>query len=355
MSGCNKESKELQLKREEIMLKREQEQRLAQEQEQCRAREKEDAANLRIKLDPLIKSRKQRIKDLSAKLIDELKSISADRRKVDEEMLLMEDKRGLEYTVFNITTNPVLNRLAVKYTGSDFSALKSEFVETVRFHKTSHSDLTQNLKKNRKEYHKQVTGINQGVESANTEAQNAIISTHNSIRKKIVELERKKAFIVRRLSGRTENAETKRIDERLERLYQVLEVSTGSSLHIKATSLETDARRNYDTALEEKTVKDAEALKESQFKGDLYNTAQNYRERSFDRLLNAMITQYSVFSEKLRSVDLILEDLEESEVRMSLMEYSDLIKLRETITHDARLKLEDSLNVPTGVILHQKR
>jgi hypothetical protein len=35
--------------------------------------------------------------------------------------------------------------------------------------------------------------------------------------------------------------------------------------------------------------------------------------------------------------------LEESEARMSLMEYADLLKFRETVVRDTRLKLEGSL------------
>jgi len=328
----------LRLEREKAFQKREQEERLA--------REKEEAVNLRTALSPLIKSRKQRIHGETSKLISELKAIAADRRDVDAAMSLVEDKRGLEYTVFNVMTNQTLNALAVKYSGSDFNALKSEFVESVRFHKTSNTELTQTLKKNREEYSRKVAGIDQDVDSANTAAQTSINVTHANIQKKITELEQKRDFIFRKLVGRSENAETKKIDEQLERLYQVLEVSTGSTLHIKATSFETGARRKYDTALEDKTVKDAEAIKDGQFKGDLYNAAQNFRGRSLDRLLNAMTTQAAILSERLDSAEMTLRELEDAETRMSLMEYPDLIKLREAITQDTRFKLENGLTAP---------
>jgi len=344
LSGCNKD--EQRLEREKAIQKREQEERLA--------REKEETVNLRTASSPLVKSREQRIKRESDKLTAELKAIAADRREVDATMSLVDDKRGLEYTVFNVMTNQTLNALAVKYSGSDFSALKSEFVEAVRFHKTSHTELTQTLKKNREEYRNQVAGIDKDVDSANTAAQTSINATHANIQKKISALEQKRESILRKLVGRSENAETKKIDEQLERLYQVLEVSTGSTLHIKATSLETGARRKYDTALEDKTVKDTGALKENLFKGDLYNAAQDYRGRSLDRLVNAMTTQAAVLSERLRSSEMALQELEDSEARMGLMEYPDLIKLREAITHDTRLKLEDGLTAPIKVPLHGK-
>ena len=316
------------------------------EQEECLSREKEEAVNLRTALSPLVKSRKQRIQEDAAKLMAGLKVIATDRREFDEAMASVEDKRGLEYTVYNIMTNQTLNALAVRYTGGDFNALKSEFVESVRFHKTSTTELTQTLKKNREEYRNQVTGIDQAVDNANTSAQTSINATHANIQRKISELEQRKEVIARRLTGKTENAETKKIDEQLERLYQVLEVSSGSTLHIKATSLETGTRRKFDIALEDKTVKDAEALKKSQFNGDMYNAAQDFRGRSIDRLLNAMTTQASVLSERLNSVETTLQELEDSETRMSLMEYPDLIKLREAITQDARLKLESGLTAP---------
>ncbi|MFA7172565.1 MAG: hypothetical protein WC340_03985 [Kiritimatiellia bacterium] len=142
----------------------------------------------------------------------------------------------------------------------------------------NHMQLTQALKKNREEYGNQVAGINQSVDSANTVAQASINATHANLQKKIAELEQKKSFLTRisagdtrnapgrerRASERPKNSEIHKIDEQLERLYQVLAVTTGSTLHIKATSLETGARLKYDTALEGKTAKDAEALKKSQ-------------------------------------------------------------------------------------------
>ena len=227
LGGASQEREDQRLEREKAIQKSEQEERLA--------REKEEAVNLRTALSPLVKSRKQRLMEESDKLTAELKAIAADRREVDAAMSSVEDKRGLEFTVYNIMSNQTLNALAVKYTGGDFNALKSEFVEAVRFHKTSHTDLTKTLKSNREEYHNQVAGIDQNVDSANTAAQKSINATHANIQEKIAELEQKKEFIIRRLSGKTENAETKKIDDQLERLYQVLAVSMGSTLLSKAT------------------------------------------------------------------------------------------------------------------------
>ena len=106
----------LRLEREKAIQKREREERLA--------REKEEAVNLRTALSPLIKSRKQRISGETGKLISELKAIAADRRDVDAAISLVEDKRGLECTVFNVMTNQTLNALAVKYSGSDFKRVR---------------------------------------------------------------------------------------------------------------------------------------------------------------------------------------------------------------------------------------
>ena len=164
LSGCKKE--EQRLEREKAIQKRVQDENLAREkreQEERLGREREESVNLRKALSPLVKSRKQRIKEEADTLIAELKAIEVDRREFDENMSSVEDKRGLEYTVYNIMTNQTLNALAVKYTGGDFSALKSEFVEAVRFHNSSHMELTQTLKKNREEYHNQVAGIDQAV------------------------------------------------------------------------------------------------------------------------------------------------------------------------------------------------
>ncbi len=371
LSGCKKQGESLfdtlfgvdqgAQEREERLIgvdqgAQEREERLInQEQKEQLAREKEDTVGLRTTLTPLIKTRKQRIKGEVDNLIGELKAISADRRELDKAMSLVEDKRGLEYTVFNIMTNEALNAIAVKYTGSDFNALRSEFVEAVRFHKTSHTELAQNLKKNREDYRRQVAGVDQDVDEANDAARDSISSTHERFLKKIAELEQRKSAIDRRLSGSKAEKEIKIIDEQLERLYEVLAVSSGSSLHLKATSLETGARRKYDVALEDKTGKDAEALKESQFKGDLYNAAQDYRGRSLDRIVSAMTTQTAILSERLNAAETILRDLEDSEERMSLMEYPDLIKLRENIANDARLKIEDGLNIRPKVPVQTKR
>jgi hypothetical protein len=109
-------------------------------------------------------------------LSDTLKSIAEDRRIAEKATASIEDRRGLEYTVYNVMTNQDLNRLAVKYTGGDFSALKVEFTEAVRFHKTSHSALAQELKGNAENYRMQVKDVDKSVELANQAAKNAVQS-----------------------------------------------------------------------------------------------------------------------------------------------------------------------------------
>lgn len=329
-------------------LTREEVTRLEREKFEQQEREKAEKARLLESLPSLVAARIKGLQSKSELLKNELKGIADDRRQAEKAMSSIEDRRGLEYTVYNVMTNHDLNTLAVKYTGSDFSALKSEFTEAVRFHKTSHATLTQSLQQNTEEYQKQVQNVDNGVEAANLAAQNSITSAHANILKRIEKLEKEKREFA--LRNRQNDPRIEAVDAQLERLNQLLELSGGSTAHMNATVLETSARRKFDRAMEVKESKDTTAISEHQFKGDLYNSAQVYRGRSIDRLLNAMTAHSAVLAERLYSIETALETLEESKLRLNMMEYADLVKLNETVMSDTRTKLGNALTVPAGTL-----
>jgi hypothetical protein len=328
-------------------LAREESVRLEREKAERLEREKEEAEKLTATLPALVKARITLLTTRADELTGALKGIVADRKLAEKTLSSAEDRRGLEYTVYNVMTNQDLNALAEKYTGSDFSALKLEFTEAVRFHKTSHGELKQALQKNAEGYREQVKGIDVGVDAANRTAQGAINTANANIVKNIKKLEKDKQELVDR-RVKADDPRIKAVDAQLERLEQLLELSGGSTAHVKATVLESSARRQGDRALEEKGSKDAAAITENVFKGDLYNAAQNYRGRSADRLLNAMTAQTAVLSERLFDLETTLGTLQESAARLRMMEYPDLVKLRDAVMSDTRLKLENALIAPVG-------
>lgn len=307
--------------------------------------EKGESEKLMATLPALARDRIKLLKEKRDELTDTLKDVAEDRRRAGAALALSEDRRGLEYTVYNVMTNQELNALAVKYTGSDFNALRSEFTEAIRFHKASRTELKQTLEKNAAEYQKQIKDVDKGVDEANRTAQNAVNTAHANIERRIKEIDKQRDELVK-AKVKAGDPRMKTLDMQLERLEQLLELSGGSTAHMSATVRETAARKRFDRALEEKESKDTAAISESQFKGDLYNAAQIYRGRSFDRLQNAMTAQAAVLSERLFALEETLAVLEESAARMRLMEYADLVKLRDTIMSDARTKLGDALTAP---------
>ena len=142
---------------------------------------------------------------------------------------------------------------------------------------------------------------------------------------------------------KTDDPRLTAINAQLERLNELLELSSGSTAHMGATVLESSARRKFDRSLDEKESKDTAAVSENQFKGDLHNVAQTYKGRAVDHLLNAMASQTAVLSERLYTLETTLETLEESEAKLKMMEYPDLVKLRETVMSDTRVKLGNAL------------
>jgi hypothetical protein len=353
-SGCDKAVSGLFQDRSErrrteaaARLAREEAVRLEREKAERLEYEKGETEKLTATLPALVKARIVLLRTKTDELTGALKGIAEDRRLAEKTLSSAEDRRGLEYTVYNVMTNQDLNALAEKYMGSDFSALRSEFTEAVRFHKTSHGALTQTLQKNAEDYRKQVKGVDDGVDSANLTARGAVNTANANIVKRIRKLEKDKQELAAR-KVKESDPRLKALDEQLERLEQLLELSGGSTAHIKATVLESSARRKFDRALDEKESKDTVAISESQFKGDLYNAAQIYRGRSVDRLLNAVTTQAAVLSERLCDLETTLETLQESEARMKMMEYADLVKLRDSVVSDTRVRLEKALVAPVG-------
>ncbi|MDD3537740.1 MAG: hypothetical protein PHH65_05745 [Eubacteriales bacterium] len=322
--------------------------RLEREKKERLELEKQDTSKLLSMLPVLIKARRKLLRTKADELTDALQDIAADRRLADQAMASLEDRRGLEYTVYNVMTNTDLNALAVKYTGSDFSTLKLEFTESIRFHKVSYNKLTKELQKNADEYRKKVQNVDNEVDIANQNAQSSISATHANIIKRMDVLEREKTNIESRNRSNKNEQRLAVINEQLERFSQLLELSGGSSAHIRATVLESSARRKFDRALDEKETKDTVAISDSQFNGDIYNASQIYRGRSIDRLQNAMLSQIAVLSERLCSLESMLQSLEVSESRMQIMEYADLVKLRNLVISDTRDKLGSALTAEIG-------
>ena len=343
-SGCDDKRQQIETAKR---LAREETARLEREKVEVLEREKSETEKLMATLPTLVKSRIKLLRTKADEITETLKGIADDRRLAERAVSSTEDRRGLEYTVYNVMTNQDLNTLAVKYTGSDFSALKSELTEAVRFHKTSHSALTQSLQNNAEVYREQVKDVDKGVDAANQNAQTAVNTAHENIRSRIEKLEKAKASVIAGLGRQSDRAsKIEAIDVQIERLEQLLELSGGSTAHMSATLMESAARRQFDRALDEKESKDTTAISENQFKGDMYNAAQIFRGRSIDRLLNAMSSQAAVLSERLCTLETTLETLEESEARLKMMEYADLVKLRDTVMSDTRVKLGNALTMP---------
>ena len=61
-----------------------------------------------------------------------------------------------------------------------------------------------------------------------------------------------------------------------------------------------------------------------------------------------MLSQIAVLSERLCSLESMLQSLEESESRMQIMEYADLVKLRNLVISDTRDKLGSALTAEIG-------
>ncbi len=97
------------------------------------------------------------------------------------------------------------------------------------------------------------------------------------------------------------------------------------------------ARRKFDRALDEKESQGYRQPFRKSIQGRHVQRRRNLQGcGTIDRLMNAMSAQVAVQSERLFTLETTLETLEESKARMQLMEYADLVKLRDSWMADTR-------------------
>ena len=94
--------------------------------------------------------------------------------------------------VMMILKNPVMNELALRYLGEDFSAMRAECASQIKTVLTMQEETSRRLAENRQKYARAVEGIDDEVDKKTAEAQEKTLAANKDLEKRLSNLEVKR-------------------------------------------------------------------------------------------------------------------------------------------------------------------
>ena len=347
--------------REVEQRQREAEQRAEDERirkERMAAVAKEDAVKLFVRY---IEKEEDRLKDLIEESKLKLAEIAVDQQSLSDELVILgqrnagesaaSKKRGekrrdeVEY-VKRLLASPVLNRLAGTYLGEDFSALRTEFRNKIQTVVGLRDELVSRRAANQRVYEEAVGGVDGDVNTKTRLAEEKSKETRDRILGHLKELEGRVDALRSRIK-KLENKASKSPwdDKELTSLRKELEVaelsvshyrdveglSSVNTLQNEALLAETRARRAHDTALDNRTRADDEALEEHTHELGVFAIATDYEARSLDAVRAAMRNQQKMLAFRISDATSKMSFLTETATNIDFLNAEEVEELRRKI------------------------
>ena len=205
--------------------------------------------------------------------------------------------------VMMILKHPVMNELAARYLGEDFSAMKAECRSRIKTLLKMQKETASRLAANKEKYFRAREGIEDEVETKTESARKMIISANKEMEARLAELEGKRDGRAERLLQlkkrsskphvvqneiNTLQDEIIALEKEIARVKEVVAVSRANISHVAATVAETSARRRGDSALSVRQDDDNAVHSEMAHIRSVFSLAVNYEGRSLDAVRRAM-------------------------------------------------------------------
>ena len=297
------------------------------------------------------------IKDDQKKVSDTLAEIEAANARLEAIAKTNGWKRyGRAERVMMILKHPVMNELAAKYLGEDFSALRAECRSRVKTLLEMQRDTSLRLKANRDKYFRAQSGIDDDVEAKTEAAGKMTTSANKELETRLAELEGQRDVKTARLLqlkkrsskahvvGNEINAlqdEIIALEKEIAHVKEVVNVSRANLSHVAATVAETTARRRGDSALSARQDDDNAVHSDMAHARSVFSLAVNYEGRSLDAVRGAMRSKVDVLFMRRQDAKQRLDYIHHASANIDMMSKEEVETLKRKIV--ARLG-EEILN-----------
>ena len=255
--------------------------------------------------------------------------------------------------VMMILKNPVMNELALKYLGEDFSAMRAECSSQIKTVLSMQEDTSRRLAENRKKYAQAVEGIDDDVDKKTAEAQEKTLAANKDLEKRLSNLEARrceKLLAIATLNKKLKspaiqneinalNAEVLTLNKEIDRVREVVAVSRANIAHLSATMAETGARRRGDTAVSTRQDEDNAVHADMAHERSVFNLAASYEGRSLDRIRSSMRSRTDILNVRIANAQGKLEYIHNVTANADMMNGGQLEGLRRKIA----AKLEEKV------------
>ena len=213
--------------------------------------------------------------------------------------------------VMMILKHPVMNELAIKYLGEDFSAMKAECRSQIKSILDMQSETARRLAENRAKYNKAQSGIDEDVDKKTGEARTMTLDSNKDLEKRLTDLVAKRdnrAGMLLQLKKKGTKSksvlaeinalqdELVALEKEIGRVKEVVAVSRANVAHIAATVAETGARRRGDNALSTRQDDDNAVHAEMAHERTVFNLAVAYEGRSLDAIRASMRSRSDILN-----------------------------------------------------------
>ena len=255
--------------------------------------------------------------------------------------------------VMMILKNPVMNELALRYLGEDFSAMRAECSSQIKTVLTMQEETSRRLAENRQKYARAVEGIDDEVDKKTAEAQEKTLAANKDLEKRLSNLEVKrceKLLAIAALNKKLKapaiqdeinalNAEVQTLNKEIDRVKEVVAVSRANIAHLSATMAETGARRRGDTAVSTRQDEDNAVHADMAHERSVFNLAASYEGRSLDRIRSSMRSCTDMLNVRIADAQGKLEYIHNVSANADMMSGDQLEGLRKKIA----AKLEEKV------------
>lgn len=248
--------------------------------------------------------------------------------------------------VMMILKHPVMNELAIKYLGEDFSAMKAECRSQIKTILAMQSETARRLAKNRAKYNKAQAGIDEDVDKKTGEARTMTLDSNKDLEKRLTDLVMKRdnrAGMLLQLKKKGTKSksvlaeisaiqdELVALEKEIGRVKEVVAVSRANVAHIAATVAETGARRRGDNALSTRQDDDNAVHAEMAHERTVFNLAVAYEGRSLDAIRASMRSRSDVLSARMTDAQRKLDTIHHASANVDIMNSAQVESLKSRI------------------------
>ena len=240
----------------------------------------------------------------------------------------------------------VMNELALRYLGEDFSALRTECRGKIKTALALQADTAKRLKENREKYQRQLVGIEDEVDAKTSKAQEITQQANKDLEARMADLTRlkkRKEQSLARLRAidrkpqwvqkeiQVVEQDIMKLGKEISRVGEIVAVSRGNVAHLAATAAETAARRKGDAAISVRQDEDNAVHAEMAHVRTVFNLAAEFEGRSLDKLSASMRSRKDILSVRMNDAQEKIEFLNRASLNADLLKPGELEDLRQKV------------------------